>query len=114
MKNFNDKVAAITGAGSGMGRALARSLAAQGCHVAISDITEDALNETRDLIANRNVKVTTHVLDVSDRQQVEQYAEDVAREHGRVNLIFNNAGVSVTDTVEHFDYSDFEWLININ
>ncbi len=113
--NFQDKVAAITGAGSGMGQALALALASRGCHVAIADINEPALGETRSLIeAQHAVKVTEHTLDVADRQAVEQFAADVVAGHGKVNMIFNNAGVSVTDTVEHMRYEDFEWLMGIN
>ncbi len=113
MKTFKGKVAAITGAGSGMGRALAQSLASYGCDVAISDVNEASLDETASQI-RAPVKVTTHPLNVADREAVEQFAADVAEQHGRVNMIFNNAGVSVTDTVEHMSYEDFEWLININ
>ncbi len=113
--NFTNKVAAITGAGSGMGRALAESLANRGCHLAISDVDEEGLLATVEkLNANTSVKVTSHVVNVAIRQQVEQFAKDTVAEHGKVNMIFNNAGVSLTDTVEHMGYEDFEWLMNIN
>lgn len=113
MKNFEDKVAAITGAGSGMGRALALSLAKQGCHVAISDVDADALHETEALIKS-GVKVTRHTVDVSNRLDVKNYASAVEQQHGKVNMVFNNAGVTVVDTVEHMSLEDFEWLMNIN
>jgi len=113
MRDFVDKVAAITGAGSGMGRALALSLAKQGCHLAISDIDADALQETESLIKS-GVKVTRHTIDVSNRLDVKNYASAVEQQHGKVNMVFNNAGVSVMDTVEHMSLEDFEWLMNIN
>ncbi|MFT5561031.1 MAG: NADP-dependent 3-hydroxy acid dehydrogenase YdfG [Candidatus Azotimanducaceae bacterium] len=113
MQNFTDKVAAITGAGSGMGRALALSLAKQGCHVAISDIDVDALIETESLIKS-GVKVTRHTIDVSNRLDVKNYASAVEQQHGKVNMVFNNAGVTVVDTVEHMSLEDFEWLMSIN
>jgi len=113
--NFNNKVAAITGAGSGMGRALAKSLATRNCHVAISDIDSVALKETQQIIESTTmVSVSGHQVDVSNRQQVEQFAADVVARHGKVNMIFNNAGVSVTDSAEHMPYEDIEWLMNIN
>ena len=112
--NFAGKVAAITGAGSGMGRALAIALANRGCHLAISDISHDALTATEKLLEPSNINVTTHVLDVSDRGQVEAFAADVVAQHDKVNLVFNNAGVSVTDSVQHMSYDNFEWLMNIN
>jgi NADP-dependent 3-hydroxy acid dehydrogenase YdfG len=114
MKNFNTKVAAITGAGSGMGRALAQSLARQNCHVAISDINVEGLQETADSLSDSNVTVSQHPLDVSDKLAVKQFAADVVSQHGQVNMIFNNAGVSVTDSCEHMTYDNFEWLMNIN
>ncbi|MCH7742720.1 MAG: SDR family oxidoreductase [Proteobacteria bacterium] len=115
MTSFSNKVAAITGAGSGMGRALAEALASRDCHLAISDINSAALEETQARIeSSASVTVSCHELDVADRQQVEQFAADVVDRHGQVNMIFNNAGVSVTDTVEHIAYEDFEWLMNIN
>jgi len=113
MQDFTGKVAAITGAGSGMGRALALSLAKQGCHVAISDVDADALRETESLIKS-GVKVTCHTIDVSNRLDVKNYASAVEQQHGKVNMVFNNAGVTVIDTVEHMSLEDFEWLMNIN
>ena len=113
MKDFNGKVAAITGAGSGMGRALAQALAGRGCHVAISDVDEAGLKDTASRIASR-VNVSTHTVNVADREAVEQFAADVVSAHGHVNMIFNNAGVSVTDTVAHMSYEDFAWLMDIN
>jgi len=113
MKDFSGKVAAITGAGSGMGRALAIALAKQGCHVAISDVDTINLHETESLI-KADVKVTCHIVDVANKLDVKNYSNAVVQQHGKVNMIFNNAGVSVTDTVEHMSLEDFEWLMNIN
>jgi hypothetical protein len=114
LKTLSNRVAAVTGAASGIGRALATNLAAKGCHLAISDIDEAGLRETASLIPNPNVKVTTHVVDVADREQVYRYADDVVAQHGRVHIIINNAGVAVGDTIEEVSYEDFEWIVNIN
>jgi NADP-dependent 3-hydroxy acid dehydrogenase YdfG len=113
MKNFSEKVAAITGAASGMGRALAIALSKEGCHIAISDVDTDGLRETESLIKS-GVKVTCHTLNVADKLAMKNYASSVEQQHGKVNMIFNNAGVSVTDTAEHMSLEDFEWLMNIN
>ncbi|MCG8668169.1 MAG: SDR family NAD(P)-dependent oxidoreductase [Pseudomonadales bacterium] len=114
MKSFANKVAAITGAGSGIGRALAISLANQGCHVAISDVDEKGLQETVSLLGNVSVKVTHQLVDVADKDAVYAWAEQVVADHGYVNIIMNNAGVALGDTVENMKYDDFEWLMNIN
>ena len=114
MKELRDKVAAITGAASGIGRALAMNLVDEGCHVAISDVDEEGLKETADMIGNRNIRVTTHIVDVADRDQVKRYAEETVEKHGGVHLLINNAGVVVTETLEDIRYEDFEWLMGIN
>jgi NAD(P)-dependent dehydrogenase (short-subunit alcohol dehydrogenase family) len=114
MRQFCDRVAAITGAGSGIGRALAQSLARQGAHLAVSDIDEVGLADTVALCEGRGVKVTSRPLDVADRQAVYAWADDVVRAHDRVNLVCNNAGVALGATVESMSYEDFEWLMNIN
>jgi len=114
MKSFSGKVAAITGAGSGIGQATAIALAREGCHLAISDISEDALGETVELLAGFPVRISTHRIDVSDREAVYRYAEETISEHGKVNLIMNNAGVGLGETVENMSYENFEWLMNIN
>ena len=114
MKQFKDKVAAITGAASGMGRTLALELAQRGCHLALSDVNEKGLAETAGLAARLGVKVTTQRLDVSDRLAMNAWAEQVVRDHGRVNLIFNNAGVALGATLDTVKPEDFEWIMGIN
>ena len=114
MKSFDGKVAAVTGAGSGIGRALAINLAGQQCALALSDIDEVGLAETVALCEGAGVKVTSKRIDVADRNALFVWADEVVAEHGCVNLIFNNAGVALAATVEAMDIADFEWLMNIN
>ena len=113
ISSFEGQVAAITGAGSGMGRQLAILLSRAGCHVAITDVNDQGLAETLSLL-NDNVKATSYHVDVADRAAVETFAANVVADHGRVNMIFNNAGVSVTGFVEQMPIEDMEWLMNIN
>ena len=114
MKGFHGRVSAITGAGSGIGRALAHELAGRGSHLALSDIDEVGLAETVVRCEGEGVKVTSQRLDVADRESVYVWADQVVEDHGRVNLIFNNAGVALSATVEAMSYEDFEWLMDIN
>jgi short-subunit dehydrogenase len=114
MKEFRGRVAAITGAGSGIGRSLATELAQRGAHLALSDINEAGLAETVSLCEGRGVKVTSKKVDTADRQQVYGWADDVVRDHGKVNLIFNNAGVALIANVEPMRWEDLEWLMSIN
>jgi NAD(P)-dependent dehydrogenase (short-subunit alcohol dehydrogenase family) len=114
MKDFNGKVAAITGAGSGIGRALANNLARKGAHLALSDINEEGLAETVAQCEGRGVKVTPTRLDVANREAVYGWADQVVTDHGGVNLVINNAGVALGATIEGMSYEDFEWLMGIN
>ena len=114
MKSFENKVAAITGAGSGIGRSLALVLARQGCQLALSDVAADGLAETAAQARMLGVKVSEHLVNVADREAVHAWAEQVVAEHGGVNAIFNNAGVAQGGTVEGNDFADYEWVMNIN
>ncbi|MCH7311508.1 SDR family NAD(P)-dependent oxidoreductase [Acinetobacter sp. ANC 4805] len=114
MKNFNQKVAAITGAGSGIGQQLAILLAQQGTHLALSDVNEQGLVETRSLIAQYPVNATFTQLDVSNQEAIRAWAADSFTHHGKINLIFNNAGVALASTVEGMNYEEMEWIFNIN
>jgi len=114
MKDLVGRVAAITGAGSGIGRALAIELAGEGCHLALADIDKVGLDETAEMVRRTGMRVTAHAVDVADRVAVEDWARQVVVEHGSVHLIFNNAGVALGATVEAMSYEDFEWLMAIN
>ena len=111
---YRNHVAAITGAGSGMGRELAIHLAKMGCHVALSDINPEQLAATKQLLSAYDVNITMTVLDVSDNTAVEAWADSVMSDHGKVNFIFNNAGVALYSTVEGSSISELEWVMNIN
>lgn len=114
MKDFRNKVAAITGAASGMGRTLAVQLAQRGCHLALSDVNEAGLAETAQLVGQHGVTVTTAKLNVADREAMNAWADQVVRDHGKVNLIFNNAGVALGAFLETVKPEDFEWIMGIN
>ncbi|HEX6166837.1 MAG TPA: SDR family NAD(P)-dependent oxidoreductase [Acidimicrobiales bacterium] len=114
MKVLQGRVAAITGAGSGIGRSLAVELAGRGTLLALSDIDEVGLAETVALCEGSGVKVTSRRLDVADRQAVHAWADQVVADHGKVNLVVNNAGVALIANVEDTSYDDLEWLMNIN
>ena len=114
MKSFENKVAAVTGAASGIGRALALELAARDCHLAISDVNAEELANTAAAAARHGVNVTTQVVDVANREEMHAWADAVVAEHGKVNMIFNNAGVALGSTVEETTYEDYEWIMGIN
>lgn len=114
MRKLEDRVAVVTGAASGIGRATSVLLAEKGCDLALADVNEVGLAETRRLVESRGRKATTHLVDVADRARMERFPGEVVDAHGRVHILINNAGVSVTSTVESHDLDDFEWLVGIN
>ncbi len=107
-------VAVVTGAGSGIGRALAQQLAAAGSALALADIDEAGLLQTMQSLKNKSVAVSTHLVDVADEEGVRTFAEDVSGKHGRVTLLVNNAGVSLHGDFTEISLEDFRWLMNIN
>jgi NADP-dependent 3-hydroxy acid dehydrogenase YdfG len=111
---LSGKVAAVTGAASGIGRALAVELCALGASVALSDVDEIGLAETATQCASFDTSVMNERVDVSNRSEVFDWAQHVVDSHGRVNLIFNNAGVGLSGTAEHQSIDDFGWLMDIN
>ncbi|MDP8999030.1 MAG: SDR family NAD(P)-dependent oxidoreductase [Myxococcota bacterium] len=114
MTQIKDKVVAITGAASGIGRALALRLAAKGARLAISDVNESGLRETATLLAATASDVSVHVVDVRRRQVVQRYAEEVERQHGGADIVINNAGLAVRASLEEVSYQDFETVIDVN
>ena len=94
MKDLNNKVIAITGAGAGIGRALAIGFAKQGSHLALGDINQVGLEETQRLLNQYPVKVSIHLVDVRNKENLFQFAEDTVAEHGKVNVLINNAGIT--------------------
>jgi short-subunit dehydrogenase len=114
VNEFEGRVAAITGAGSGIGRSLAVQLAQRGCHLAICDIDEAGLAETAHLADRAGAKITTQRLDVADRDAVHAWADRVVTDHGKANIIVNTAGVALGATVDGMSYDDLDWLMGVN
>ncbi|MGB0219203.1 MAG: SDR family NAD(P)-dependent oxidoreductase [Sinimarinibacterium flocculans] len=114
MKTFQNKVAAITGAASGIGRALAIELASRGCHLSLSDVNTEALAETAQAAGAHGVKVTTAALDVADRDAIYAWADRTDADHGPANLVFNNAGVALGASIEGASDEDLHWIMDIN
>src|SRR5215470_13067813 len=118
MKSFRNKLAVITGGGTGMGRALAEQLAAEGCHVAMCDVLADNVAETRtrcEAGAPSGVRITTHLCDVSDERQVVGFRDAVKSEHrtDHINLLFNNAGIGGGGSFLKDDRSEWERTFDI-
>ena len=106
------RVAVITGAGSGIGRGIALAASRRGCHLVLTDVNEAGLTETKGMV--RGVRVTTIQLDVTDRAATAALPDQVLADHGRVDLLVNNAGVAVGGTFEQVDAQDFDWLMDVN
>ena len=114
MSFLSDGMAVVTGAGSGIGRALAQQLAAVGSALALADVDEAGLTQTAQSLEKKSALVTTHVVDVAYEEGVRSFAEDVGKRHGRVTLLINNAGVALHGNFEEVSLDDFRWLMNIN
>ncbi len=116
MKDLRGKVAVITGAGSGIGRALAYQLYQEGVVLALADINLKGLEETENLLKreNRGTGVQIYWVDVSNREQVYDFAKNTVDSFGKIDILINNAGVSSSGEVPELTYSTLEWTININ
>lgn len=114
MTHFTGKVAVVTGAASGIGRALALELARRGARVAICDVDVTGLAETEALVADLGAEVRSDTLDVSQRELVLTYADTVAEHFGTVNLVFNNAGIAFTGSVEQMSFKDIDRVMDVD
>ena len=114
MSYWEGKRAVITGAGSGIGRALALQLNREGCQLYISDISAGTLAETRSLLPRPDISCDSQILDVADRAAMHAWAERIDGECGSVALLVNNAGVGLGDRVEDMRYEDLDWLMGVN
>ena len=115
MRMLDDKVCVITGAGSGIGRALALNLAGRGARLALSDVDDAGLAATVDQVRAAGARdVRSDHLDVADREAFASYAASVADHFGRVNVVVNNAGVALAGNLEDLEYADMDWIIGVN
>jgi NADP-dependent 3-hydroxy acid dehydrogenase YdfG len=113
VRSLDGKVVVITGAASGIGRALAVDAAGRGAALAISDVDQAGLAETARLCAGGR-EVRTDRLDVADRSAMFAYAASVAEHFGRVNVLVNNAGVALHGNLEDLEYADLDWIVGVN
>jgi short-subunit dehydrogenase len=111
---LRNRTAIVTGAAGGIGRAIAISLAGRGCNLALADVNEGGLESTAQLLASHHVQVTCHQLDVSDARSVADFPAIVQSAHPHVDVLINNAGVTIGGTFEQVNDADFEWLFGIN
>jgi NAD(P)-dependent dehydrogenase (short-subunit alcohol dehydrogenase family) len=108
------RTAVVTGAASGIGRAIAASLARRGCNVALADIDGEALAHVATEIGSADVRISRHHLDVADRGAIAAFPAHVISEHGGIDVLVNNAGVALGGTFLEIAERDFEWLFDIN
>ncbi|MFW0784248.1 SDR family NAD(P)-dependent oxidoreductase [Gordonia sp. CPCC 206044] len=114
MKDFRDKVVVITGAGSGMGRDLAVKLGREGAKLAISDMNPEGLAATEKLVRETGAQVHAQILNVAEREAVLEYADTVVKHYGKVNVIFNNAGIAHHGEIERTEFKDIERVMDVD
>jgi NAD(P)-dependent dehydrogenase (short-subunit alcohol dehydrogenase family) len=114
VKRIEGRVAVVTGAASGIGRATAIRLADRGCALALADIDADGLASIEKELASRSVRVSTHLVDVSSREAMGEFAESVEAIHDAAHILINNAGVVIAGTFDEQKLDDLEWLLGIN
>jgi NAD(P)-dependent dehydrogenase (short-subunit alcohol dehydrogenase family) len=114
LKNLEGKVAVITGAGSGIGRALAQAFAAEGCSIALCDINEPGLLETQQLLTSASGRCSVHIVNVADRERMARLPAEIEQVHGAIHLLFNNAGITVNRSFEGHTLADFDLLLGVN
>ena len=122
MKNFKNKTAVITGAGGGIGGALAKALAKRGCHLALVDYNPDMLEKTRGALSQTGVKLSSHIADVTDKKRMAALPEEIiaehesehGSEHGHIDLLINNAGITLQKSFDTHSIEDWERIVNLN
>jgi NAD(P)-dependent dehydrogenase (short-subunit alcohol dehydrogenase family) len=114
LRRLEGKVAVVTGAASGIGRALATALAAEGCSLALADRNVEGLKATAALASGPKVRVRTYEVDVGNEDSMRTFAKAVEDEYGRIHLLINNAGVTVTGEFSNQSLEDFRWVVDVN
>ncbi|OBG47470.1 acetoin dehydrogenase [Mycobacterium alsense] len=114
MQGFAGKVAVVTGAGSGIGQALAVELARSGAKVAISDVDTEGLAQTEEKLKAIGAGVKSDRLDVTEREAFLAYADEVAEHFGKVNQVYNNAGIAFTGDIEISQFKDIERVMDVD
>lgn len=112
--SWNKKVAVITGGASGIGRAVAKHLIEKGCHLALVDVNQQALEETQKEFSRFARHVSIHRVDVTDKAQMQALPEEVIKEHGQVDILFNNAGITIDKSFDAHTIEDWELIVGIN
>ena len=114
LREYSERVAVITGAANGLGRALARELAARKCRLALVDIDSSALLEVREALAQPGLAVTHHHADVGSEQALQRAAVEIASAHGNVHLVINNAAISASAGFNNTSAAEFVRIIRVN
>lgn len=114
MRRLAGRVAVVTGAGSGIGRATSELLARRGCDVALVDVDEAGIRVSAERVAATGRRASLHLADVADRKRMQELPEEVLREHGHVHVLVNNAGVTVGRCFEDHTLEDLDWIVGVN